>query len=156
MQPDEITIRQAEEADLTAILKLHAQPDMDDGRMLDLAAAKAIFRRFAQYPHYRLYVAEVNGTIVGSYAFLVMDNLGHLGAPSAIIEGVVVDPARQGQGIGRAMMQHAMAQARAHGCYKLALSSNEKRQRAHAFYEGLGFRRHGYSFLIEFEERKAL
>ncbi|WP_366914974.1 hypothetical protein [Polaromonas sp.] len=32
------------------------------------------------------------------------------------------------------------------GCYKLALSSNLKREKAHAFYDALDFERHGYSF----------
>ena len=35
------------------------------------------------------------------------------------------------------------------GCYKMALSSNLKREAAHRFYDSLGFGRHGYSFLIE-------
>ena len=39
--------------------------------------------------------------------------------------------------------------ARAWGCYKLALSSNRRRERAHAFYESLGFERHGVSFVID-------
>ncbi|MBV1733821.1 MAG: GNAT family N-acetyltransferase, partial [Hydrogenophaga sp.] len=56
---------------------------------------------------------------------------------------------RQGKGIGRQLMAHAIEQARAAGCYKLALSSNAKRQAAHAFYESLGFQRHGLSFVIE-------
>jgi len=47
------------------------------------------------------------------------------------------------------MMHHAMAFAREAGCYKLVLSSNQKRERAHAFYESLGFQRHGFSFSIE-------
>jgi GNAT superfamily N-acetyltransferase len=46
------------------------------------------------------------------------------------------------------MMMHAMDLARQAGCYKLALSSNQKRQRAHAFYESIGFEKHGYSFQI--------
>jgi len=46
------------------------------------------------------------------------------------------------------MMAHAIDIARAHGCYKLALSSNVKRDAAHAFYDRLGFERHGYSFRI--------
>jgi GNAT superfamily N-acetyltransferase len=48
-------------------------------------------------------------------------------------------------------LRHALAEARERGCYKLALSANMKRDRAHAFYEALGFRRHGYSFLVELE-----
>ncbi len=84
--------------------------------------------------------------MVGTFALLIMDNLGHLGAPSALVEDVAVDPAAQGHGIGKAMMRHAMALAAESGCYKLALSSNLKREKAHAFYDSLDFERHGFSF----------
>jgi GNAT superfamily N-acetyltransferase len=47
-------------------------------------------------------------------------------------------------------MAYAMDICRAKGCYKLVLSSNQKREDAHRFYEKLGFTKHGYSFLIEF------
>jgi len=50
------------------------------------------------------------------------------------------------------MMRHALAEARDKGCYKAALSTNARRERAHAFYESLGFRRHGYSFLVDLED----
>jgi GNAT superfamily N-acetyltransferase len=148
---ERVAIREACEADLSAVLALYAQPEIDDGDVLDVDSARAIFRRFAAYPDYRLFVAHVDGVVVGSYALLVMDNLGHLGAPSAVVEDVVVEPAQQGKGIGKAMMQHALTEARRRRCYKLTLSSNMRRERAHAFYEGLGFRRHGYSFLVELE-----
>jgi GNAT superfamily N-acetyltransferase len=49
------------------------------------------------------------------------------------------------------MMHFALAQARTAGCYKMALSSNLRRTSAHAFYESLGFRKHGYSFVMELE-----
>ena len=146
-----ISIRQANEDDLPSVLALYAQPDIDNGDVLDVTSARAILRRFAEYPDYRLFVAEQDGIIVGSYALLVMHNLGHLGAPSAVVEDVVVGLAQQGKGVGKEMMRHALAEARERGCYKLALSSNMKRDRAHAFYEALGFRRHGYSFLVELE-----
>ncbi len=67
---------------------------------------------------------------------------------SGLVESVAVDPAWQGRGVGRAMMQRAREHCRRRGCYKMALSSNLKRERAHAFYEELGFERHGYSFLV--------
>jgi GNAT superfamily N-acetyltransferase len=54
----------------------------------------------------------------------------------------------QGRGVGAAMMRAAMDLARDKGCYKLVLSSNAKRVRAHAFYERLGFTRHGISFSV--------
>ncbi len=147
-----LQIREATDHDLPQVLALYAQPGMNDDRVLDLAQAREILAQFARYPSYRLFVANEAGApqqAVGTYALLVMHNLAHLGTPSAIVEDVVVDVTRRGQGIGRQMMAHAMAQARAAGCYKLALSSNRRRERAHAFYESLGFERHGYSFVIE-------
>ncbi len=146
-----ITMREAVAGDIPAVLELYAQPGMDNGRVLAQDEAQQLYAEFARYPNYHLYVAcdGHDGSIVGSYALLVMHNLAHRGTPSAVAEDVVVAPDRHGQGIGRRMMAHAMAQARAAGCYKLALSSNRKRQAAHAFYESLGFAQHGLSFVIE-------
>ena len=149
---DTISIRAADSGDLPGVLALYAQPGMDDGRILSIGEAERLFARFSRYPDYTLYVAEQAGRIVGSFALLIMDNLGHLGAPSAIVEDVVVEPALQGQGIGRAMMDFAVARAREKRCYKMVLSSNAKRERAHAFYERLGFERHGYSFRLMLEQ----
>jgi ribosomal protein S18 acetylase RimI-like enzyme len=144
-------VRPAERADLPAVLALYAQPELDDGRVLSRADAEAVFARFAAYPDYTLHVAEENGEIVGTFALLVMDNIGHLGTPSAVVEDVAVAPACQGRGIGRRMMAHALDLARAKGCYKLALSSNLKREAAHGFYESLGFEKHGFSFRVLFD-----
>lgn len=147
-----LRIRQATPDDLAAVLALYAQPDMDDGRVLPLQEAKQLLAQFARYPNYHLYVACDDAhpaNTVGTFALLVMHNLAHCGTPSAIVEDVVVSPQHQGQGIGRQMMAHARELARQAGCYKLVLSSNRKRERAHAFYESLGFQRHGLSFLLE-------
>jgi GNAT superfamily N-acetyltransferase len=140
--------REASKSDLPDVLRLYAQPDLDDGKVLSTSEAERIFDRMARYPNYRVYVAVSDARVVGTFALLVMDNLGHLGAPSAIIEDVAVDPAYQGKGIGKEMMRHAIQLASDNGCYKAMLSSNLKREGAHAFYESLGFERHGYSFSI--------
>lgn len=145
----DIDIRPALREDLTAILDLYAQPEMDDGAVLPLEEAEGIFDRIQQYPRYRIYVARVEGEIVGTFALLIMDNVAHMGAPSGIVEHVNVAPSRQGRGIGKEMMRFAMAEARGAGCYKLMLSSNLKRTRSHRFYEGLGFSHHGHSFVME-------
>ncbi|NJM56144.1 MAG: GNAT family N-acetyltransferase [Verrucomicrobiae bacterium] len=143
-----VTIREATAADLPAILDLYAQPGVDDGERLPLDAARAIAARMATYPFYKLYAVEKHGHIIATYTLLVMENLAHMGTPSAVVEQVMVAPDQQGAGLGRLMMAHAIDIARAQGCYKLALSSNVKRDAAHKFYDALGFERHGYSFRI--------
>jgi GNAT superfamily N-acetyltransferase len=148
VDPSSIRMRPATDADLPAVLDLYAQPDLDNGRVLPLDEARAILARFAEYPDYTLYVAEHGDRIVGTFALLVMDNIGHLGTPSALVEDVAVTPEFQGAGIGRVMMDFAREVGRSKGAYKLMLSSNAKRERAHAFYESLGFERHGVSFRI--------
>jgi ribosomal protein S18 acetylase RimI-like enzyme len=149
---DTPVIRPAKSADLRGVLALYAQPALDDGHVLPIQDAEYIFARFARYPDYTLYVVEIDRQIVGTFALLIMDNLGHLGAPSAVIEDVAVDPALQSRGIGRKMMRFALERAREKHCYKLVLSSNAKRTRAHAFYESLGFERHGFSFRVALDE----
>ena len=143
-------VRPAVADDLAAVLGLYAQPAMDNGRVIDLPRAQALWSQFQKYPSYRLFVAVHSGhqQVVGSYALLVMHNLAHQGTPSAIVEDVVVHPDQQGQGIGRQLMAHAMQEAQSAGCYKLALSSNHRRAGAHAFYKSLGFQPHGVSFVV--------
>lgn len=134
------------------MLELYVQPAMDDVRVLSQQAAREVFAQFARHPHDRHDVAsdEVQpDTLLGTFALLVMHKFGHRGTPSAIVEDVVVSPGLQGRGLGRQMMAHAREPARQAGCYKLVLSSNQRRESAHAFYASLGFQRHGFSFLLE-------
>ena len=126
---------------------------LNNGKTLPLDEARKLFTRFARYPDYTLYVAEKARHIVGTFALLIMDNIGHLGTPSAIVENVVVAPEMQSGGIGRAMMKFACEQSTKKGCYKIVLSSSTRRERAHAFYESLGFTRHGYSFRLDLPVR---
>ncbi len=150
----DIKIRRARAADLPAILSLHAELDSGEGDILPVEEARRIFSKIRRYPDYRIYVASAGKEIVGTFALLVMDNLAHRGAPSAIIEDVVVRRNRQRKGIGRRMMRFAMDYCRRKGCYKVALSSNLRRDGAHRFYEALGFQRHGYSFMTQPEKKR--
>lgn len=146
-----LTIRPAAVDDLPDILRLYALPEFDNGRTLPLDDARERFARLEHYPDYRLYVAQDGLRTVGAFSLLVMEKLNHLGAPAAIVDDVIVDADCRNRGIGKQMMQRAMALAREKGCYKLALSTNVKRTDAHRFYESLGFTRHGYSYIVDLE-----
>ncbi len=146
-----LRIREANTADLPQILNLYLHA-LEDKAVLTLDEAKQIFNKMGSYPNYKVYVAENEVEMVGTFALLIMDNLGHIGTPSAVVEDVAVLPNHQGQGIGKQMMRFALAKATEAGCYKMALSSNLRRHDAHAFYESLGFVKHGYSFKVDTEQ----
>ena len=55
------------------------------------------------------------------------------------IEGVRVAASARGRGVGRALMEEAIARCEAKGCGLVQLTTDAARTDAHRFYEGLGF-----------------
>ena len=135
----EVTIREASDTDLAAILTIYVESGISGGQSFTPEEARANFLCFRRYPNYRLFVAEVDGVVAGTYSLLIQDKLAKRGARAGIVDDVAVSPACQRRGVGKAMMEHARAECRQAGCYKLALSSNLRREDAHRFYESLGF-----------------
>lgn len=145
-----IAIRTATSADLPAILDLYRQAGFGTGSKMNLEGARAMLAHIQSYPDYRVYVVtQDDGPPLGTYVLLVMDNIAHDCRPLAIVEQVVVTRDQKGKGLGKFMMHHAMDEARKAGCYKLQLSSHTRFKDAHAFYDRLGFTRHGYSFYVD-------
>ncbi len=142
-------IRRAVRQDLPEVLELVRLLETD-GRVLDLDSAGQLFARFQSYPNCTLYVAEYQETVIGMFVLLIMDNLAHLGAPSGILEDLVVKESFQGKGVGKYMLDFVMQACREASCYKLVLSSSLQRTAAHRFYTNLGFRQYGYCFEIKF------
>ena len=83
-----------------------------------------------------LFVAEVEGVIVGMLSLVVVD------IPTgrkAWIEDVVVDEAARGLYIGQALVEKAKEAAAELGAKKIYLTSNPSRKAAHALYSKCGF-----------------
>lgn len=144
-----LAVRPGTTNDLPQVLDIYNYSGLEHGVVLTLTDIEQWFTKIQHYPSYTLWVACLADRIVGTFTLLIVDNLVHQGSPSGIVEAVGVAPDVQGQGIGRRMMEVAMAQCRAARCYKLTISTNLKRQAAHAFYESLGFTKHGYSYRVE-------
>jgi GNAT superfamily N-acetyltransferase len=145
----EIKIREAIPADLPLLLNLYAHIALGTDKELGIEQAQELFDRIGLQKNHYLYIATIEGSVVGSFALLIMANLAHQGAASGVVEDVVVHPDWQGRGIGKQMMKFALARCKEAGCYKMTLSSNLKREVAHKFYESLGFEKHGYSFRVK-------
>jgi len=148
---EDILIREAREQDIARILELYREAGIEAEQGFTPQEAGVHLALFLRYPCLRVFVAEVQGEVVGTYELLIMDNLAKRGRRSGVVEDVAVAPRLHRRGIGRAMMLHAQQQCRQAGCYKLVLSSGLKRTGAHDFYDATGFEKHGYSFRVDVE-----
>jgi len=90
-------------------------------------------------PNNWLYVAEINGQVVGTFQITRIPGVSRHGAFRALLENVFVDPSHRGAGIGTKMMEWALEHCRDLGCAMVQLTSNKLRRDAHRFYSRLGF-----------------
>ncbi len=137
-----ITFRDAAEADLPTVVRLLADDRFGRGRERDETPLPESYIRgframLAQGG--RLMLAEQDGAVVGCLQFNVIHGVSQQGQSRAQVEGVRVDSARRGGGIGTALMRHAMDEARAAGCGVMQLTTNADRTEAQAFYARLEF-----------------
>jgi GNAT superfamily N-acetyltransferase len=142
-----IEYRPATRDDLPVLHRLYGQLE-HEATNLNLDRLGGIFERIERYPDYTVWIALEDGVVVGTFALVIIDALGARCQPLGLVEDVVVDDPARGRGIGRAMMEFAIARCRERGCYKMQLSSSLRREDAHRFYDSLGFERHGVSFRV--------
>jgi GNAT superfamily N-acetyltransferase len=147
--------RPATRADLPAVLALLA----DEERVVDPATVvvtEAYERAFAAIEsdprnEIMVLVADDQGdgsVVVGCLQVTYIPGLGKGGAERALIEAVRIHADRRGCGLGRTLMEHATARARARGCALVQLTSNKRREDAHGFYAALGFARSHEGFKL--------
>lgn len=138
-----LIIRDATDGEVPAIVAMLA--DDDKGRLredvnesLDPGYA-AGFAAITTDPNQRLLVAEHDGEIVGTFQLSFLPGLSHRGAWRGQIEAVRIAREWRSRGLGREMIEWAIARCRERGCHLVQLSTHRSRNRAHAFYERLGF-----------------
>lgn len=137
-----IHIRAAERRDLRAILALIADDDRGlhpDRPDAPLAPYEASFAEIEADSRNELFVAELEGSVVGTFQLSYLPHIFDGGGERAQIEGMFVAGAARRNGVGRAMVDFALARARARGCSMAQLYSNKARTGAHAFYAASGF-----------------
>ncbi|WP_221137749.1 GNAT family N-acetyltransferase [Rhizobium lentis] len=141
--PD-ILIREACKEDLPALVALIAADALGGhGDTTDPEAFSDYARAFAVIeasPNQTLYVAERRGEVVGTFQTMLTTSLTGRGASAMIIEAVQTCADMRGQGIGNAMIEFAITEAKGRGARLVQLTSNAIRKDAHRFYERLGFK----------------
>jgi len=118
-------IRAARPSDIPRLMEIRAA--VRENRLQTLAIGPDDYRPYIEDS--RCWVVEPGGTV---QAFAALD------AEAASIWALFVDPTCEGSGLGRALLEHLIAEARARGLPALALETDAG-TRAEAFYLGHGF-----------------
>ncbi len=146
-------IRKAEIADVPALVALYAADDVGGhGDTVDeeaLPSYLAAFRAIAMSPNEALYVAELDGEVVGTFQTAILTKLVGRGTSAMVIEAVQTRQDLRGLGIGAFMIRHCIDEAKRAGIDVVQLTSNMARTDAHRFYERLGFERRHFGFRLK-------
>lgn len=149
-----MVIRKANATELPRILELYQELAGIYGNSdtLDIRSYQELWRQILHDDRQYLLVADIDGEIAGTLNLTVLPNLGHGGQPWAAIDNVAVAANRRSQGIGAQLVAEAGRIAKERGCYKIVLSSNMARERAHDFYRRLGWKQTHLGFSLELSE----
>jgi GNAT superfamily N-acetyltransferase len=141
-----LLVREATLADLPAIVALVAADairevaeDLDDAGVPAPAYVRA-YKEIDADPDTLLLVGELAGEVVATCQLNFLRQIVYRGGLVAQVESVRTVTARRGQGIGTALLDWVIAEARRRGAVRVQLTSNERRVDARRFYERLGFR----------------
>jgi GNAT superfamily N-acetyltransferase len=99
----------------------------------------AAFEAIVRDPNNELVVGELDERVVAVLQLTCIPNLSRRGSWRALIEGVRVDSSVRSGGVGRRLVEWAIARAREKGCRLVQLTSDKRRRDAIRFYESLGF-----------------
>ena len=146
------TIRAATEDDIPRIQELYLQlafspPPIDTPRPSPEALLR-VFREMNALPGYEILVTEEAGKVIGTTVLAILPGFAHGVSPFAVIEYVVVDEAYRGKGYGKTLMEYCIDKAKKASCYKIMLTSDNRRTEAHDFYRSLGFEASAHGFRL--------
>jgi len=140
-----LNLRQAENKDFLGILSLLetlSQTRVTQDKVLKM------FREILKSKFYSLWVATVNGKVIGTASIFFAPSLAH-GKNWGLIDNVVVAEEYRRKGIGRKLVEVLVNFAKKKNCYKIILTSRFSRPEVHQFWQKLGFEKHGYSFRMD-------
>jgi GNAT superfamily N-acetyltransferase len=137
------TVRRARLQDVRAIVAMLADDHLGKSREdlsepLSPAYADA-FQAIDADPNQLLAVAEIDGELVGCIQLTFLPGLSRKGMWRGLVESVRVAGPLRGTGLGRRMMEWAIAECRRRGCGIVQLTTDKSRTDAHRFYESLCF-----------------
>lgn len=140
---ERLTFREATREDVPTLVALLAADPLGSRREENVEPLPPeyyeAFEAIAADPNQELVLATQDGAVVGMLQLTFIPSLTYRGSWRAQIEGVRVDGSVRSQGVGRRLVEEAIARSRDRGCRMVQLTTDKERPRALAFYESLGF-----------------
>ncbi|MGG7564612.1 GNAT family N-acetyltransferase [Rhodovulum sp. DZ06] len=131
----QVLIRRARPEDFPAIRALYAELSWG---LENVSDDPALWGQVLHTPGTFVYVAGDAGAPLSMATLHLHPNLGRKGAGYAFVENVATLPHRRNEGLGRAVVEACVEEARAGGAYKVQLLTMRDGG-ARGFYEALGF-----------------
>ena len=136
-----IAVREAAVADATRLVELiialgHPIEELDVSRNLEILVRNGLLPL----------VATDGDRVIGMCGLSAMTTV-HRPAPVGRVSVMIVDQGYRGRGIGALLVAEAEKRLAEHGCRIVEVTSNMRRDRAHRFYEQLGYERTSYRFM---------
>jgi GNAT superfamily N-acetyltransferase len=141
-----LTVRSAEMADSSVLAELMGEL----GYPTRTSEMEQRLELIMREPHYRTFVAVLDGTVCGMIGTCCLQSHEHNNVGGRII-ALVVSEKQRGRGVGRALVQAAESDFIARNIRRIALNTRLTREKAHQFYDGLGYIKNGFRFVKELE-----
>lgn len=94
------------------------------------------------------FTARQGEAVIGwAYLYLIFQDRHQ--EPYGLLENVYVMPEFRSQGLGTQLVRAIIEEAKKRNCYKLIGTSKAVNQKAHIFYERLGFKKIGFEFRMD-------
>jgi ribosomal protein S18 acetylase RimI-like enzyme len=93
-------------------------------------------------PDKAVLVADDNGDVIG-YAYAAAEGYDYMAlrGPAGVLHDVIVAPEHRGRGVGRLLVEAALAFLRSSGVPRVVLSTAERNEAAQRLFASMGFRR---------------
>ena len=138
----EITIRRAASEDAPTVINLiTALAEYEKLTPPDVAGRARLSAEMASAnPRFEAYLAEVRGAAIG--CAIVFEVYGtFIAKPKLYIEDLFILPEHRGQGVGKALFEAMVEQAKLRGCAKMEWTARDWNTPAHNFYRKMGGQR---------------
>ncbi len=141
METNGLLIRKCQATDIDSLLHLMAQlGEFAHGDHLpDAAQFEQHFKSMEKSPEIYLNLVGVNGEKVAGFLSMIFYRSFLHKVGSALINELVVDETTRGQGIGRKLVEAAMAEARERGMDEIEVGTETDNLAARQFYHAAGF-----------------